>query len=277
MANKAGKLKLKNKSLIYTVLIIFFALIFVAASVLLTRELILRRQAEEYTAAIQNQYVPTLPPATEIEHVDNTADITETTDTEEAPTASANKSSTPNPTIQQLKSDYPDVIGWLTVEGAEVSHPFVQTDDNATYLWTDLNREYITGGTLFMDFYNSDDFSDKITVIYGHNMKNGTMFAKLSKYLDFDYLTENPEVHISLPYSTEHYTIAACMVVDGSDNVIYDNIGEKHDIQEVVDFIYANTTVNPDVTLEADSNILILSTCNRTFTMARTLLICIPD
>ena len=182
-----------------------------------------------------------------------------------------------NPSIQKLVADYPDVVGWLTVEGADVSHPFVQTKDNETYLWTDLNRKYISGGTLFMDYFNTVDCSDKITFIYGHNMKNGSMFGKLKKYLEFDYLTENSDVYISFPLSTAHYTAAACLVVDSTDNIIFDSIGEKHEIQDVVDYIYANANVNPDVTIDANSTLLVLSTCYYSYGNERTILICVAD
>ena len=263
---------MKKKNNIYNILLVVFALIFVVSSFFLGKELIQRRQAAEYLTAIQSEYIPKIPVFLNTDSKHNN-----TGDSEDAPPIKAERVEPVNPTIHQLVEEYPDVIGWLTVEGANVNHPFVQADDNATYLWSDLNREYINGGTLFMDYFNERDFSDKLTIIYGHNMRNGTMFGQLANFLDFDYLLENPDVYISLPYSTEHYTIAACLVVDGADNVIYDRIGEKEDMQEVVDFIYANTQVNPDTPLDADSDILVLSTCNRTFDLARTLLICIPD
>ncbi len=263
---------MKKKANIYNILLIVFALIFATSGVLLVKELIQRRQASEYLALVQGQYVPEIPVFLNTNTKDNNSD-----NTEDAIIITAEQVDKANPSIQHLVEEYPDAIGWLTIEGADVSHPFVQADDNSTYLWTDLNKEYINGGTLFMDYYNARDFSDKLTVIYGHNMRNGTMFGQLANYLDFDYLLQNPDVYISLPLSTEHYTIAACLVVDGANNIIYDRIGEKEDMQEVVDFIYANAQVNPDTPLDADSDILVLSTCNRTFDFARTLLICVPN
>ena len=186
------------------------------------------------------------------------------------------RTNTENPTIKQLVSDYPDVAGWLTVLGAEISHPFVHADSNSQYLWTDLDGNYIRGGTLFMDCSNSDDFSDNITVIYGHNMRDGTMFGQLLKYLEFDYLLEHPNVYISFPDYTARYTVAACFVTDGADNIVFDRIGARDNIQDVVDFIYATTEVNPDTPLDGDTPILVLSTCHRSYETARTLLICVP-
>ncbi|MBQ8830595.1 MAG: class B sortase [Oscillospiraceae bacterium] len=265
---------MKKKITIYNILLTIFALIFAAACFFLVKELVERRQAAVYMASLQSEYVPTIPTLP-----DTGSKVPEAGDApveEEAP-VTMDQTSTANPSIQKLVSDYPDVVGWLTVEGANISHPFVQTDDNSSYLWADLDHKFINGGTLFMDYYNSKDCSDKITVIYGHNMKNGSMFGQLKKYLDFDYITENSDVYISFPESTAHYTAVACFVVDGANNIIFDSIGEKEDVQDVVDYICANTKVNPDVAMDGSSDILVLSTCHGSYETARTLLICIAD
>ncbi len=267
---------MKKKLKIYNILLVFFALVFVAASFFLIKELVQRRQAADYITSLQGEYVPTIPtlPNTDAKAPD--ADGEDGAE-DENPGITMNQTGTANPSIQKLVADYPDVVGWLTVEGANVSHPFVHTTDNATYLWSDLNKNYINGGTLFMDYFNNDDFSDKLTVIYGHNMRNGSMFGQLLKYLEFDYLLENQDVYISFPTHTAHYKAVACLIVDGADNIVYDYIGEKDDIQAVVDFIYENTQVDPEIELNGDSDLLVLSTCHRSYYTARTLLICIPD
>ena len=265
---------MKKKLFIYNALLVIFALIFVVSGFFLIRELVQRRQAAEYIASLQSEYVPeiTSAPDTEVKNPEANTETSENTSP-----ATLDHTSTANPSIERLTADYPDVVGWLTVSGASVSHPFVQTYNNSNYLWAGLDGKYINGGTLFMDYTNSRDLSDKITVIYGHNMRDGSMFGSLLNYLNFDYLLENPDVYISYPDHTAHYTIAACIVVDGANNIVYDNIGERSDVQDIVDFIYENAEVNPECTLTGESNILVLSTCHRSYDTARTLLFCIPD
>lgn len=262
---------MKKKLFIYNLFLVIFAVVFVVSGFFLVRDFIQRRQAADYITSLQGEYIPVIPTAP------NTATKAPEAEEDETPSVTLDHTSTANPSIQRLVEKYPDVVGWLTVTGANVSHPFVQTDNNSDYLWLDLDGSYLLGGTLFMDYTNARDFSDKITVIYGHNMKNGSMFGSLLNYLDFNYLMDNPDVFISFPDYTAHYTIAACLVVDGTDNIVYDNIGVRNNVQDVVDFIYENAEVNPECTLTGDSNILVLSTCHRSYDSARTLLICIPD
>lgn len=265
---------MKKKLTIYNILLVFFALVFAVSSFFLIRELVTRRIASEYVTSLQGEYVPTIPtsPAAGSHQPETDSETGEA-----LPPATLEQVDTSNPTIQKLVSKYPDVVGWLTVAGANVSHPFVHADDNAKYLWTDLDGKYINGGTLFMDCINTVDMSDKITVIYGHNMRNGSMFGQLLNYLDFDYLMENQDVYISFPDYTAHYKAVACFIVDGADNIVFDSIGERGDIQDVVDFIYESTQVDSACELNGDSSLLVLSTCHRSYYTARTLLICIPD
>lgn len=260
---------MKSNTLI-NIVIIIFVLIFAVSCFFLLKEIVERRLSVGYASSLHNEYVPTIPQDSTLTKPDIPENDTEDTTVQEPVDTS-------NPTIQRLQEKYPDVVGWLTVDGAEITHPFVQSYDNAAYLWTDLDGYENVGGTLFMDYRNSRDFSDKLTIIYGHNMRDGTMFGQLLNYLDFDYLLANPDVYISFPDYTAHYTIAACFVVDGADNPIYERIGTKTDIQDLVDYIYDSTTVNPDTPLDGNNDILVLSTCNRDYETARTLLICIPD
>jgi len=73
-----------------------------------------------------------------------------------------------------------DVVGWIMIEGTNINYPILQSYDNNYYLRRDINRHISKSGSIYMD-YRNDGFSDKNTVLYGHNMKNGTMFAELEK------------------------------------------------------------------------------------------------
>ncbi len=87
-----------------------------------------------------------------------------------------------------LKSVNPEVIGWIYVEALEgVNYPVVQAADNDKYLHLTYEGNYNFAGTIFIDYENSSDFNDCNTLVYGHNMKNGSMFGQLKKF------TENEE------------------------------------------------------------------------------------
>lgn len=83
-----------------------------------------------------------------------------------------------------LKSVNEDVIGWIYIEALDgVSYPIVQGDDNDTYLHTTYEGNYNFAGTIFIDYENSPDFSDCNTLVYGHNMKNDSMFGSLDNFV----------------------------------------------------------------------------------------------
>lgn len=252
-----------KKERLYQVLLGVFSAVFVIACGFLLREIVIRRQAVDYLGSIQTEYKPTISESS------ISGDVQDAKDEQE---------NTGNPTIAALVEKYPDVVGWLTADGAEVSHPFVIGEDNAEYLRADLDGSYIITGSLFMDYRCSRDLTDSISIIYGHNMQDKTMFGKLSRYLDGDYLRENSDVYISLPDKTIHCTAFACMVEDAADSPIYEGVGREDDITDVVNYILGNADyLNSAVEVGGSSRLLILSTCNPRYFTARTILICVID
>lgn len=85
--------------------------------------------------------------------------------------------------FNSLRSVNEDVIGWIYVEALpDINYPIVQGEDNDTYLHMTYEKNYNFAGTIFIDYENKADFSDCNTLVYGHNMKNGSMFAQLKKF-----------------------------------------------------------------------------------------------
>lgn len=89
-----------------------------------------------------------------------------------------------------------DIVGWIYIEGTDVNYPVLQGADNNQYLFQSYKKKYLTAGSIYIDYRCSGDFSDKHMVVYGHNMKNGTMFGQLKKYKDPEYLSKHPYVYI---------------------------------------------------------------------------------
>jgi len=101
--------------------------------------------------------------------------------------------------LKQLNEDY---AAWLTVEGTEIAYPVVSGEDNDFYLNHNFHQEYDKVGAIFMDFRNSTDHLDFHTIIYGHNMKDGSMFGTLSHVLDSGFSKGNM---ITLDFGHENY------------------------------------------------------------------------
>ena len=86
-----------------------------------------------------------------------------------------------------LKQENEDIVGWLYLEDSPINYPVVQSNDNDYYLRRLVNGEYNIAGSLFMDYRNDSNLEDDNTIIYGHNMKNNTMFGSLQEYKSQDY------------------------------------------------------------------------------------------
>lgn len=258
-----------------TILLVIFSLIFLVSAVMLTRELLARRESAQYLKAVQSSYEPELR-RPEAPAVPVTSEVNEGVEDAEAPEAPLPDLS--NPEIRELVEQYPDAVGWLTVEGAGVSHPFAVGEDNATYIRAQLDGSYVRSGTLFMDYRNSREMTDRLTVIYGHNMNNGTMFSNLADYLKQKHLEAYPDVYVSLPDTTLHYQIWAVMVGDAVSDPVFTSVGNPDSMQQLLTDIAAKAEcLNPNPKVNRDSQLLVLSTCNPSYFYARTLLICVLD
>jgi len=180
----------------------------------------------------------------------------------------------PDP-LAVLRAEYPAVLGWLTVPGTKIDHPFVQAQDNDHYLRRNLDGEHANGGTVFMECRNSPDFSDFNTVLYGHNMRNDTMFGTLELFEKQDFFNQNRSAEIILPDRKLALEIFACAVVDADDESVY-GIGqaEEAEITEYLTYLKSKAKFWRDPQLAADDHIVTLSTCSYAFDNARTVVVC---
>ena len=107
--------------------------------------------------------------------------------------------SIPDVDFEKLISQNDDIIGWIFIEGTDISYPLLCGRDNQQYLFQSYEKKYLTAGSIYIDYRCSRDFSDSRTVVYGHNMHNGSMFGKLDKFTRESYMKEHPYVYILLP------------------------------------------------------------------------------
>lgn len=123
----------------------------------------------------------------------------ETEATTEPPTEPDEEEQTISIDFEQLTAKYPDVVGWLYCEGTPINYPVMQSDDNDYYLRRLPDGTYNTAGSLFADYRCGDIGETNNYIIYGHNMKNGTMFSSLTKYKSQSYYNEHPVLYLFTP------------------------------------------------------------------------------
>lgn len=116
--------------------------------------------------------------------------------------------------LNEISHSYKDVIAWIDFESIPISYPLLHGETNDKYVRTTFKGTKATAGSIFMESLNSADFSDQHTIIYGHNMKNETMFGQLKKYESEEFLEENKYFTIYTPQEDAiQYEIISCMVV----------------------------------------------------------------
>lgn len=166
----------------------------------------------------------------------------------------------------ELQQVNPDIYAWITVPGTEIDYPILQhASDNSYYLMHNIDGSYGYPGCIYTENLNSKDFTDNNTVIYGHNMKNGSMFAQLHKFEDPDFFNENREVRIYLPDEVLHYTIFAAHIYDDRHLLYSFDFSDPDVYQKYLDSVFStrdmNANIDKDMTVTKDDRIVTLVTC----------------
>lgn len=98
--------------------------------------------------------------------------------------------------LSALREVNPDVVGWIRIPGTKVDYPFLQGEDNTYYLKRTWNNTPLGAGSIFLECQNSRELTDFNTIVYGHNMNNGSMFNSIRQYAAQSYYEEHPYIYI---------------------------------------------------------------------------------
>ncbi len=183
---------------------------------------------------------------------DETADEQETTHTAPDELLSVD--------FDTLQSVNPDIRAWLYMSGSSIHSPVLQAEDNSTYLYRLADGSSNAHGSLFIDCRNAGDFSDWNTLIYGHNMKDGSMFGGLKKYRKQAYYDAHPEMTLFTPEKTYRMEIFAAVTTDVSA-AVYRVPAAREERDELVQWAQRNSEIECDVSIGTEDRIVTLSTC----------------
>lgn len=167
-----------------------------------------------------------------------------------------------------LQERNPDIYAWIMIPGTEIDYPVVQSGtDNGYYLDHSAEKTESISGAIFSENYNALGFEDYITVLYGHNMRNGSMFAGLHQYEDSEYMKAHEDVVIYTPDAILKYKIFAAYLTDDKHVLLYYNQGKEEENRKAyIDDIMGQRTMkasfNTEVSVDEESKILTLSTCH---------------
>ena len=155
-----------------------------------------------------------------------------------------------------------DIVGWLKIENTAIEYPVTQTDDNSYYLDHDLNKDYNSAGTIFMDKNSEPDELTENTVLFGHNRRDGSMFADLNTLLN--KLSNNNYKKYKVTFITKTHYYEGFIFAAYSKYVNTDYIQTIFDDKQAFDDFKNNIKNNASFYNEkaVSDNILTLSTCS---------------
>lgn len=151
-----------------------------------------------------------------------------------------------------------DYVGWIQVGGTKIDYPIVRGNDNSYYLDRDFLRKSSKAGAIFMDYRNIGQFTDAHTVIYGHYMKDGSMFGDLHLYKSEAFYEENKYIDIQGLYEEKSYTIFSVTIETADDYEIDLKLSNDAYLKQIIENSIYDTGMIPDPGIK----LLTLVTCS---------------
>lgn len=162
-----------------------------------------------------------------------------------------------------------DVVGWLYSENTVINYPVVQAEDNFYYLHRFIDGQYNASGSLFLDCTCYGDFSGKNTVLYGHNMNDGSMLASIRNYKDQEYYNEHPVMYLNTPTQNYKIEIFSAYTTDAESDTYKMFFESEADFARNLDDWRVHSLVSTNVDVSVDDRVITLSTCTYEFYNAR--------
>ena len=165
--------------------------------------------------------------------------------------------------FKKLKSENNDVVAYIKVNNTNIEYPIVKTSNNNFYLNHSFDKSKNSRGWIFADYKNKFDNTDKNIVIYGHNMRDGSMFGSLKNILDEEWYnnTENMNITFLTENGNYIYKVFSIYKIESEDYYIKTNFKNDADYEKFLNIIKNRSIKNFDVKLNVDDKILTLSTC----------------
>ena len=188
-------------------------------------------------------------------------------------TVEENNDNVINNQIQQLRKINSDIKGWIKIDNTEVNNPVVQTVDNSFYLEHDVAKNKNINGTIFIEKINDVSNAKKLQgqniILYGHHIKDGSMFGSLEKFRDSEFFKANETIYFDIFPNSYKFQVFGVYLVNEDFDYRNTMLGNGENINNLLDRLKDKSLQNRDVTLTPDDTILTLSTCEYDFEDAR--------
>ena len=158
-------------------------------------------------------------------------------------------------------AEYSDIVGWIYGKDMKIHYPVVQSEDNERYLYRLIDGSENDAGSIFLDAIDSPDLSQRVNILYGHNMKNGSMFGTILDYRNSDYFHEHPYLFYFTPSATYRLEIFAG-VHTTSDSSFYCRPQNETEMNQYLSDAYRKSVFVSDIKVDPSDKIMLLSTCS---------------
>lgn len=172
-----------------------------------------------------------------------------------------------NDMYEELKSINHDYKFWITLEDTKIDYPVVQGEDNNFYLSNDFYKENSISGTIFLDYKNN--LEDKNLILYGHNMRDGSMFAAINKFKEKEFF-DSEKIKIVTENEETIYEVFSVFVEDANNINLQSKFNSEEDYIRYINELKKKSYYKKDIDSDF-SNIITLYTCSYEFENARTI------
>lgn len=154
-----------------------------------------------------------------------------------------------------------DIIGWIEIKDTPVNYPLLAADDNRYYLNRAYDQQRSSYGSIFLEYRNRSDLQDKHLVIYGHNMKNGSMFGSLLEYKDQNFADNHQTIRIDTPEETFTYQVFSAYTAHVDSPTYRMSFDDEESYHEMMTYMKDQSIIQSASVPDASDQILTLSTC----------------
>ena len=254
---------MSKKKWLYIVLLI----VFVASTLMFVQNIVETRKAEEARRLAEEmaQMTTTVEPTIEESEPteEPTTEAVETTapETGDPYYADEHTAELKDMNLEVLQEQNPDIMGWIMIPDSQLSYPYLQGEDNDYYLNHTWEHEKTVAGSIFLEHLVSSDLSDYNTIIYGHRMRDKSMFGNLTYFEDPEYLEEHPYVYLVNEEGCYTYRIFSAHEAGVREQTYRIGEVDEEGRQMYIDWAMDHSVIDAGVEPTTDQRILTMVTC----------------
>ncbi len=165
--------------------------------------------------------------------------------------------------FDKLKEQNNETVAWIKVNNTNVEYPVVRSTNNSFYLNHSFDKSKNSAGWIFADYKNKFDNTDKNIVIYGHNMRDGSMFGSMKNILNTDWYENEENANITLFTENEKciYKVFSVYEIESEDYYIKTEFSNENEFEKFIETLKKRSIKDFNIDVSKDDNILTLSTC----------------